>query len=121
MGRLSRRAGGAVVSMLVVVVFAAPAFASSSDVWLQDGHDAGHTFANLGESVLSPDVVANGLGVPSVDVGLIDVGPPLVSNGSVYVTSKAWDHYTGRLERWDIATEQRVWLTDMSCFYHPFL
>jgi hypothetical protein len=114
--------GVLVTSVLVgVVARGAPAFAVPSDDWLQSGHDAGHTYANRGESVLDPATVAKGLTRTSVDVGLIDVGQPLVSDASVYVTSAAWDFETGRLERWDIATEQRIWLTDLLCFGPPFL
>jgi hypothetical protein len=107
--------------LVAVVATGRPALAAPSDDWLQSGHDAGHTYANRGESVLDPATVAKGLTRTSVDIGLIDVGQPLVSDASVYATSNAWDFETGRLERWDIASEKRVWLTDLLCFGPPFL
>ena len=55
-------------------------------VWLQWGHDAGHTFANLGEIHLDPAIVAGPFLRSDLEIGLSDVGQPLVTGSSVFAT-----------------------------------
>jgi hypothetical protein len=110
-------------ALAIVVCAAAPAGASApADEWLQWGHDAGHTHANLGETQLTPaalKTVPYRLQKSEVDVGLLDVGEPLIEGDSMFVTSVGWDYESGRLQRFDIPTETRTWRHDLSCFGRP--
>jgi hypothetical protein len=117
---LVRSAVVAAISTMVAVAWAGPA-AATPDEWLQVGHDGGATYANLGETVLSPKVVAQGLVSTTVDAGLPGVGQPLVRDGSVYTTALSSDGYTDRLRRFDIATRAKVWSEDLLCYGLPTL
>src|SRR5207244_1833444 len=83
--------------------------------------DAGHTFANLGETQLDPTVAAGPISGYQLEIGLTDVGPPLVTGSSVFATSEAWDYDTGRLARFDLSTGQRIWRHDLTCSGSPVL
>src|SRR5262245_15069239 len=114
----------AVVVALSIGFLPAPASAAPRDQWLQAGHDAGHTYANLGENQLTVAALKAmpafpGFARSTVDVGLIDVSDPLVDGDSMYVTSRAWDGESGRLERFDVPSEERLWTRDLSCFGPP--
>src|SRR5262245_56125254 len=108
------------ISATFVAAWAAPAQATP-DEWLQIGHDGGKTYANLGESILTPTVVAHGLVATTVRTGEPSVGQPLVSDGSVYTASLSSDGYTDRLRRFDVATATKVWSEDLNCYGVPVL
>jgi outer membrane protein assembly factor BamB len=87
--------------------------------WPQFGHDAGHSFANLGEGTLTRNRVANGLRVTSVDVGLGQVVQPVVRGSSLYAASWTWDFMGGRIVRIDVPTHDHVWRQGLTCFTPP--
>src|SRR3954447_3588164 len=111
-------------ALLWPAVLATAAAAAPPDEWLQAGHDAGHTYADLGETQLTVAALKAmpaypGFARSTVDVGLINVSSPLIDGESMYVTSQAWDGESGRLDRFDIATETKLWTRALSCFDPP--
>jgi outer membrane protein assembly factor BamB len=101
-----------------------PAAAAPRDEWLQAGHDAGHTYANLGETQLTVAALKAmpaypGMSRSEVEIGLSNVSDPLVEGDSLFTTSTAWDGENGRLARFDITTGQKLWVHDLLCFGYP--
>src|SRR5262245_16727636 len=109
-----------VVSIVATTTLVTPAFAAPPDAWPQRGHDAGQSYANLGESQLTVAALKAmppwpGMARSTVDVGLLDVTDPLIEGDSMVVTSISWDGENGRLERFDLPTGQRLWTDELWC------